>query len=147
KLESNSTTTAAKKGMGTTRWRAPELFERKAKPNFASDVYGYGMVLWEIASSQLPFSDALDDQTVIRWIEKGEQEQIPADCPVSYWTIIQKTWEKVPEKRPSAGEIIAELEQIRPQTKLTTHHLALQHFYGEDEGKRNQRLPGQAYTP
>ncbi len=32
KLETNSTTTKTKQGMGTTRWRAPELFKRGAKP-------------------------------------------------------------------------------------------------------------------
>ena len=81
KLESNSTSTKAKQGMGTTRWRAPELFKRGANPNPASDVYSYGMVLWEIASRQLPFSDAADDVTVMGWIKDGEQENLPADCP------------------------------------------------------------------
>ena len=147
KLESTSTSTKAKKGMGTTRWRAPELFERGAKPNAASDVYSYGMVLWEIASRQLPFSDAADDPTVIRWIEKGEQEEIPSeDCPKPYGELVQACWSKDPHQRPSAEAIVQQLNAIKPQTELPKHHAALRHFYGEDESQCNQRLAGQAYT-
>ncbi len=89
KLESNSTSTKTKQGMGTTRWRAPELFKRNVSPNVASDVYSYGMVLWEIASRQLPFSDASDDVTVMGWIKDGEQEKLPTDCPESYGSLVQ----------------------------------------------------------
>lgn len=74
KLATTSKSTERKNMMGTTRWRAPELFERKATPTFASDVYSCGMVLWEIASRQLPFAEAQDDATVIRWLEKENRK-------------------------------------------------------------------------
>ena len=41
-----STTTQNDKALGTVRWMAPELFERRAKHTPASDVYSYGMVMW-----------------------------------------------------------------------------------------------------
>ena len=109
KLQSSSISTQSKKGMGTTRWLAPELFKRGANPNFASDVYGYGMVLWEIASRQLPYQDAQNDTVAISWIKDGEKENIPADCPVEFGQIIQKTW-GLPEARPTAREISTALE-------------------------------------
>src|SRR5688572_18668778 len=43
---------------GTTPWMAPELF--RLKPNFGrkSDIYAYGMVLWEITSrNSRPYND------------------------------------------------------------------------------------------
>ena len=43
---------------GTVRWHPPELFKRGAVNTQATDVYSYGMILWEIASRKLPFSDA-----------------------------------------------------------------------------------------
>ena len=109
KLQSSSISTQSKKGMGTTRWLAPELFKRGANPNFASDVYGYGMVLWEIASRQLPYQDAQNDTVALSWIKDGEKENIPADCPVEFGQIIQKTW-GLPEARPTAREVSTELE-------------------------------------
>jgi serine/threonine protein kinase len=38
-------------GKGTTRWMAPELFKRKAAAVYspASDMYSFGVVLWELA--------------------------------------------------------------------------------------------------
>lgn len=118
KLENNSTTTKAKQGMGTTRWRAPELFKRGTSPNTASDVYSYGMVLWEIASRQLPFSDAADDATVISWIKDGEQENLPADCPKNYGEWVQDCWKKEANERPSVEKVVAGLLQAKPKQEV-----------------------------
>lgn len=115
KLETNSTTTKTKQVMGTTRWRAPELFKRNASPNVASDIYSYGMVLWEIASRQLPFHDAVDEITVMGWIKDGEQEKIPADAPASYAAMIQQAWQ-TSEKRPQAHEMLVALRKERALT-------------------------------
>ena len=147
KLESSSTSTKTKQGMGTTRWRAPELFKRGANPNFTSDMYSAGMVLWEIASRKLPFSDAADDATVISWIkEDGEQENIPSDCPKAYGELVQSCWNKEANQRPSAKAIAQQLNAIKPQTELPKYHAALRHFYGADENQCDQRIAGQAYT-
>ena len=146
KLESSSTSTKTKGGVGTARWRAPESFKRGVNPNKASDVYSYGMVLWEIATRQLPFSEEQDDQTVISWIKDGEQEKLPQDCPESYVNLVQACWKKEPNERPLANELVEKLTSARPQSELPQRHGGLRHFYGEDEDKRDQRLPGQAYT-
>ena len=36
---------------------------------------------------------------------------------------------------------------VTPSTSGEQHHAALRHFYGEDEGKRDQFRGEQAYTP
>jgi len=41
--------------------------------NAASDVYTYGVVLWEFASGHLPYHDETDDQVVISFIKDGER--------------------------------------------------------------------------
>ncbi len=115
KLQSSSMSTQSRKGTGTTRWLAPELFKRGANPNFASDVYSYGMVLWEIASRQSPYQEAQNDIVAMGWIKDGEKENIPIDCPIEYGQIIQKTW-MLPEARPSANEISIELEKVKPKS-------------------------------
>ena len=117
KLESSSISTKIHKGMGTTRWRAPELFKRKASPNEASDMYSYGMTLWEIASRQLPFADAQDDVTVMGFIKDGEKEEIPQDCPKEYSDLVQQCWD-LPDKRPSARTLVSALVQAKPQEIL-----------------------------
>jgi len=45
----------------SNRWRAPELLCQNTVPNKSSDIYSFGMVLWEIASRKIPFEDTSDD--------------------------------------------------------------------------------------
>jgi len=111
KLHTSSTTTDSSNKMGTVRWRAPELFKRKATPTKASDVYGCGMILWEIASRKLPFADAADEITALSWIKDGEKEDIPADCPPVYGELVKQCFETNPGDRPTALQVVQYLDQ------------------------------------
>ncbi len=111
KLESSSSSTKSK--TGTVRWRAPESFKRGFKPAESMDIYSYGMVLWEIASREIPFADAPDEITAMGFIKDGEKETLPPDCPKPYGTEIQKCWEEA-EKRPSALEVVTHLTKAKP---------------------------------
>ena len=71
------------------------------------------MVLWEISSRKMPFSETEDEQLVISWIMKWEKEDIPEDCPSEFSVLIQQCWE-VPEKRPSAENIVISLKKFKP---------------------------------
>ena len=109
KLESNSINTK-QTIIGTTRWIAPELFlDQKLSPNYSTDIYSYGMILWEISSRELPFKNATNEFMVGAWIMNGRQEVIPENCPKSYADIIKICWE-VPDKRPVVEEIVQLLE-------------------------------------
>ena len=111
KLESSSASTKSK--AGTVRWRAPETFKRGFKPTSSMDVYSYGMVLWEIASREIPFSDAPDEITAMGFIKDGEKENIPAECPKVYGEIVQTCWQEA-EKRPGASEVLTSLTKAKP---------------------------------
>ncbi len=115
KLETSSSNTKSNKG--TVRWRAPETFKRGFKPVSSSDIYSYGMVLWEIAARELPFADAQDEITAMGWIKDGEKETIPTDSPKAYGKVIEETWEEA-EKRPTAEKIVATLSQAKPEVTL-----------------------------
>ena len=115
KIETNTVTTLAHKPSGSIRWRAPELFKPKAKYTPACDVYSLGMILWELASRAIPFSDEKDDQMVISWIKDGEQETMPDDCPSAFAELIKACWHKNPDERPSAEALVSLLEKAKPQ--------------------------------
>jgi serine/threonine protein kinase len=112
KLETSSR--CAGVGKGTVRWRAPESFKRGFNATSSMDVYSYGMVLWEIASREIPFADATDELTVISWIKDGEQEKIPDDCPMGFGEVISQTWLDA-QKRPCAEEVIKGLIRAKSQ--------------------------------
>jgi serine/threonine protein kinase/Ran GTPase-activating protein (RanGAP) involved in mRNA processing and transport len=123
KIESSvATTFHSKNTAGSTRWKAPELFKLKASPNFASDVYSYGVVMWEIASRTLPFSETDDDALIREGVMKGEREVIPADCPPIYKQQIEKCWQGIPEQRPTAEAVVTELQMNFPKPQEKSWH-------------------------
>jgi serine/threonine protein kinase len=114
KKESNSTQGGS---VGTVQWMAPELFERKPKYTQKSDIYSLGMTFWEIASRQIPFADASSNGIISAWVEQGEREEIPEDCPKKFKSLIfscwkgegakaiDKPWQGKPSDRPTARQI------------------------------------------
>lgn len=101
-----------KHNVGTTVWKAPELFKRGSSCSNASDVYSYGMLLWEIASHKIPFEDAESPEIAQGWIKDGEQEVIPPNCPTSFAEIIKLCWNQLPEARPGIATIVQKLTQL-----------------------------------
>ncbi|XP_057859089.2 serine/threonine-protein kinase ppk1 isoform X2 [Cryptomeria japonica] len=52
----NSTFLTAKSGKGTPQWMAPEIL-RNEPSNEKSDIYSFGVVLWELATEKIPWGD------------------------------------------------------------------------------------------
>ena len=113
KLETKTTTAGTATISGTIRWMAPELLKRGGRPSKESDVYGFGMILWEIASRKVPYEDAADDTIAMGWIKDGEKETVPAECQKtypSYAALISRCW----EERSSRPTIQESAEVLRP---------------------------------
>jgi TPR repeat protein/serine/threonine protein kinase len=143
KVSSQSTATSTKGGgAGTTRWRAPEVFKRGVKPDKAQDIYSSGMVLWELASRQLPYADAADDLTAMGWIKDGEKETIPDDCPKEFGDIILSSWQP-PETRPTAVDLINALQKVCPKLEpLHPNNSHREHLLGDKSWHFDPETPG-----
>jgi len=120
KLTSNSRGLATSNVKGTIRWRAPELCDWNSIPipKKCSDIYSVGMILWELASRDIPFSNVVDDASVLVFIKKGAKENIPETCPESFKKIILRCWVK-PDQRPTATNLVNELETSKPSLQDT----------------------------
>lgn len=106
--------------LGSVRWRPPESFKRGWSHVPSADIYSFGVILWEIASREIPFREADDDVVVVTWVRDGEKEKIPADCPPLYGDIIEKCWTSSPEKRPEAKDLLPLLEESKILSKPRT---------------------------
>ena len=109
KQETSSQSTMAK---GTVLWMAPELFKRRAEITAAADIWSLGMVLWELASREIPFKDAQNQLQAATWIKDGEKEEIPGDCPAELKAIIESCWDLTPAKRPTAIQVVDRLKPL-----------------------------------
>jgi tRNA A-37 threonylcarbamoyl transferase component Bud32 len=111
KSSSRMTSAGQAKSVGTTAWKAPELFGLKPKYSSASDIYAYAMVLWEIAARALPFI-GVDESEIKAAIKEGERADIPENCPEAMRRLIERLWDQKPERRLTTSQIIAELEPL-----------------------------------
>ncbi len=109
KLETTASNVASRRAVDTVRWRAPELL-KGATVSKSSDVYSYGMILWEIISRKIPFIGLLDEVIVISRLKDGQKENIPDNCPDFWREIINACW-AAPESRPNMADVLGKLKQ------------------------------------
>jgi len=97
---------------GTPLWMAPEVMMGQPLDE-KSDVYSYGMCLWEIVTKQEPFPEMDSYPVFKRAITKNHQRPpIPKDTLPSLRQLIERCWDKEPSARPSFAEIIPILDQV-----------------------------------
>lgn len=86
------------------RWMAPESVEHK-QFSTASDVWSYGILLWEMFNpTELPYSDLDDVQFAIK-VAHGHTLSIPPQCPPIVAKIMKSCWNLIPSRRPSFAYI------------------------------------------
>lgn len=95
---------------GTYRWMAPEFSNKtNTKINQRCDVFSYGMVLYEIFASEVPFSELDKDVDVLECIHSGKRPSIHMKLPVHIEELIQSCWKHDPHDRPTFEEILVQV--------------------------------------
>src|SRR5205085_7621303 len=89
---------------GVIPYLAPEVLSRKPYTK-ESDIYSFGMIMWEYTTGRKPFHDRPHDHCLILDILKGERPQITNDTPEFYAELMKRCWNYNPKKRPTAREI------------------------------------------
>ncbi|MGV3740131.1 MAG: serine/threonine kinase, partial [Gammaproteobacteria bacterium] len=108
---------------GSPRWMAPELF-KNWPCTVQTDIYAFGVVLWEILTRKTPFADA-NNYEVIRRVKRGEREIIPEKSPVAYVNLLQGCWQQDPTKRPQEIRLIANALRLFKVQQTTREELHL----------------------
>ncbi|KAM6915316.1 ephrin type-A receptor 7 isoform 3-T3 [Xenentodon cancila] len=102
------------------RWTAPEAIQYR-KFTSASDVWSYGIVMWEVMSyGERPYWD-MSNQDVIKAIEEGYRLPAPMDCPPGLHQLMLDCWQKDRAERPKFDQIVGILDKmIRNPNTLKT---------------------------
>lgn len=96
------------------RWTAPEAIAFR-KFTSASDVWSYGVVLWEVMSyGERPYWN-WSNQDVIKSIEKGYRLPAPMDCPEALYQLMLDCWQKQRTHRPTFSSIVTTLDNLARQ--------------------------------
>ena len=110
KTETQSKSTRTGSEGLTVSWAAPELFSLKGKRTIASDMYAFGMTLWEIASHSYPYANCSDPMIIRTSVMSGEREDVPEETPELFAEVMTACWSQDPKGRPSAEQALAKLQ-------------------------------------
>ncbi|XP_053463654.1 ephrin type-A receptor 5 isoform X6 [Nycticebus coucang] len=102
------------------RWTAPEAIAFR-KFTSASDVWSYGIVMWEVVSyGERPYWE-MTNQDVIKAVEEGYRLPSPMDCPAALYQLMLDCWQKDRNSRPKFDDIVNMLDKlIRNPSSLKT---------------------------
>ena len=74
----SSTRGAAGSGKGTIQYMAPELLSARPKYSEMSDLYSFGILVWELLTRLKPWADVADDILVKDFVKDGERPDFDA---------------------------------------------------------------------
>uniref|UniRef100_A0A8C5D4Z8 Tyrosine-protein kinase receptor n=1 Tax=Gouania willdenowi TaxID=441366 RepID=A0A8C5D4Z8_GOUWI len=102
------------KGLLPVRWMSPESLKDGVFTTY-SDVWSFGVVLWEISTlAEQPYQ-GLSNEQVLRFVMEGGLLEKPQNCPDMLFELMRMCWQYNPKMRPSFVEIISSLkEELEP---------------------------------
>ncbi|RZC89074.1 hypothetical protein C5167_030767 [Papaver somniferum] len=101
-------------GKGTPQWMAPEVL-RNERSDEKSDVYSYGVVLWEIATQKIPWDNFNSMQVIGAVGFMDQRPDIPKEMDPPWVSIIESCWHSDPKCRPTFQELLEMLKDLQRQ--------------------------------
>lgn len=101
----------------SVRWCAPELLQdTTSHKSQASDIWSFGMVVWEIVSEKIPFEEESNERKVMQLIRTYNKPPIPS-CMSIFESIINKCCTIEINSRSRASEILSILESYSKEPR------------------------------
>ncbi|KAL8522208.1 hypothetical protein ACS0TY_012375 [Phlomoides rotata] len=110
---------SSKSTAGTAEWMAPEVL-RSEPSNEKSDIYSFGVILWELATLRVPWTEMNSMQVVGAVGFQDRHLDIPPMVDPLVAEIISDCWYRNPQARPSFAQIITRLKCLRRLTVQRT---------------------------
>ncbi|XP_076760117.1 insulin-like receptor-like [Xylocopa sonorina] len=92
------------KGLLPVRWMAPESLKDGVFSSY-SDVWSYGVVLWEMVTFASQPYQGLSNEQVLRYVIDGGVMERPENCPELLYELMKRTWRHKAIRRPTFMDI------------------------------------------
>ncbi|PRP82088.1 hypothetical protein PROFUN_03778 [Planoprotostelium fungivorum] len=116
RVNSNGDGSTTKSDVGPLKWMSPEAVT-ESRYSTKSDVFSFGVVVWEIFEEQDPFPEVTAVEAAFQ-VVNGQRLEF-TNCPYP-WLIrlVQSCWEKEPKNRPSFKYVLqAMINEAIPEDK------------------------------
>ncbi|XP_032989025.1 RAF proto-oncogene serine/threonine-protein kinase isoform X3 [Rhinolophus ferrumequinum] len=104
---------------GSILWMAPEVIRMQDHNpfSFQSDVYSYGIVLYELMTGELPYSHINNRDQIIFMVGRGyaspDLSKLYKNCPKAMKRLVADCVKKVKEERPLFPQILSSIELLQ----------------------------------
>ncbi|RZF32206.1 hypothetical protein LSTR_LSTR004069 [Laodelphax striatellus] len=97
-------------------WCAPECISY-LRFTSSSDVWAYGVTLWEMFSYGFQPWAALTGHQILEAIDEPNFQRLeqPECCPKEYFNLMLKCWQHDPNKRPRFADLMSLLPECKPE--------------------------------
>lgn len=130
------------KAMLPIKWMPPEAFLDGIFTS-KTDVWSFGVLLWEVFSLGLMPYTGLPNRDVMQLVTGGGRLDAPMSCPITIYRIMADCWNPTPELRPSFSNLLDRLTACSQDTEIM--NAALPSFFRPASNERDttiMRPPG-----
>eukprot|EP00752_Nemacystus_decipiens_P018469 g16559.t1 len=103
------TTKANQSTQMSLAWSAPEVLESGGS-TYMSDVYSFGIVVWEVVSRELPWANKTRPRDILSAVLMGIRPSFHVDAPSDIVNIANACWGGEPEDRTTFGAILEDMK-------------------------------------
>ncbi|CAH1245760.1 STYK1 [Branchiostoma lanceolatum] len=113
------------------RWMAPERLLREGRYTSKSDVWSFGVVLYEIAAlGDVPYPSL--GSTLLEELRRGHREHRPQGCPWELYNLMLSCWQWDEISRPGFQQLHLELDRL-VEKNADVSYLKLSSASSDDE--------------
>jgi len=123
------------------QWMAPEVRSINPKYSEASDIYGFGVIVWEILTGLAPFDARAKPEPSFSALAGKLPGKIPENLADVYRELIRGCWSEDPNKRPSLESLLERVEAYEPRPPSPSG----EEYFTQAQAYEKQKAFDQAY--